>query len=463
MTAFVFPLPSSRWLRGALHLTALAIAACGGQAISNGAASGRGGADASTDSSAAQAIDASAPTVQDAGAILDAPTVDNAAQPDAAPPNIEPLLDASPVPLDGFGGRQTLSVMSCGLQDAQAVQSPPACPCNGAVTLCALPDAGAAECTSTDLHGQTCETLGFTGGTLGCNASCSFDTSGCDSCVAGPHTACASPHVADGLADVAFALAASDTEIGLAWGDRSGTVHFTRFGSDLTLLSDNCITTPHFDALSLASNSSGWMIAAHGYEDSESGAPGDQLLLYPLDHAGKMYRSNQVLSVARDHADFAVAYFRGGPTLSSLSGGDRLLLSWVEDFYFRCLASPCPYLLSRVLVNDGSTVVSPDGGDGTLSPGGETYGTSGRPGRPFWAYSSVAVEDGFAVETTPQGLSHVAFDGTLRATPLAPSTTNTNVKLAWSGSELRLLYQTLGEYSVRDNSYGPGMAFLQRI
>src|SRR5258708_23660807 len=238
-------------------MTSLAIAACGGQAIGNGAKAGSGSTasgssgqdrarkaptgkaiDPSTDSSAAQAIDG-APPVQDALAIIDAATDSLPIQAmDAAAPTVQDAqaLDASPIPLDAFGKRLTLNTASCGMRDAEAGQPPTACPCMGAAPACSLPDAGRAECTSTDLQGQTCETLGFTGGTLGCNASCTFDTSGCDTCVAGPHAACTSVHVADGLAstartdyqghvltDVAFALAASDTEVGLAWGEGNGT------------------------------------------------------------------------------------------------------------------------------------------------------------------------------------------------------------------------------------------------
>lgn len=37
------------------------------------------------------------------------------------------------------------------------------------------------QCDDSDLHGETCTSLGFPGGTLGCTAACTFDTTGCDS------------------------------------------------------------------------------------------------------------------------------------------------------------------------------------------------------------------------------------------------------------------------------------------
>jgi hypothetical protein len=38
------------------------------------------------------------------------------------------------------------------------------------------------QCEGADLGGQTCEGLGFTGGTLACTGGCGYDTSGCTTC-----------------------------------------------------------------------------------------------------------------------------------------------------------------------------------------------------------------------------------------------------------------------------------------
>lgn len=38
------------------------------------------------------------------------------------------------------------------------------------------------QCDAGDLAGQTCEGLGYTSGTLACNAGCGFDVSGCTTC-----------------------------------------------------------------------------------------------------------------------------------------------------------------------------------------------------------------------------------------------------------------------------------------
>src|SRR5262249_38542425 len=38
------------------------------------------------------------------------------------------------------------------------------------------------QCDTSDLNGESCTTLGFTGGVLTCNSSCAFDTSECAAC-----------------------------------------------------------------------------------------------------------------------------------------------------------------------------------------------------------------------------------------------------------------------------------------
>ncbi len=364
MKARVFRLQLPRLLRVALHVTLIAIAGCGGHSIGNGAVAGRGEAiDASIDSSAAEPMDAAAPTMQDA-----------------------PAVEASPALLDALS-------------------------------------AGKAQCTATDLQGQTCETLGFAGGLLGCSASCSFDTSGCSTCVEGPRTACASLDVGGSQ----FALATSGTEIGLAWGDGNGTLHFTRFSADLNLLSDDCIGTLGFDAPSLASTSAGWMIAAHW---------GKQILLYPLDHAGRARGPTQVLPVAKDDP-MAPTYFRGGPTLSPLPSGDRLFLTWVEDNYYYCFSTSCPHLLLRLVTDDGSPVTGPDGGDSGVGLVGD--------------YSSVPLGDGLALANLWSSIDlwYFTIDGSVSKRLTVSPDNNFSFgylapfvpKIGWSGTELRLLYR----------------------
>ena len=41
---------------------------------------------------------------------------------------------------------------------------------------------GGESCDGGDLNGQSCSTLGYFAGSLGCSGSCTFDTSGCSIC-----------------------------------------------------------------------------------------------------------------------------------------------------------------------------------------------------------------------------------------------------------------------------------------
>ncbi len=295
---------------------------------------------------------------------------------------------------------------------------PPACPCSGAAAACSIPDAGAAACTSTDLLGQTCETLGFAGGTLGCSGSCSVDTSGCDTCVAGPRTLCSSLQVGGGWA-TKLALAASDTEIGLAWDDGNGTLHFTRLGANLTVLSDECVPGTTFDALAVVSTSIGWLVAARGNEGSRSG-----IFLYPFDRTGRASGAQKVVWGPQN----------GG----SPCGWTMFIGTWVQHVFI-----VGEQLQSQLLTDDGHTV-GPQAMLGTR------------------ATAIVATNDGFEVvanDYNGAGLSHIALDGTVREDARLPSLASLN--LAWSGSTIRLLLQTPGQYG--GPSPNPENGFLQRI
>jgi hypothetical protein len=68
------------------------------------------------------------------------------------------------------------------------------------------------QCDGSDLGGHTCQGLGFTGGTLACGPSCTFDTSGCTSpeCAQasdcpGTNTQCKTKTCNAGVCDFAFA------------------------------------------------------------------------------------------------------------------------------------------------------------------------------------------------------------------------------------------------------------------
>jgi hypothetical protein len=420
-------------------VTLLAVEACGGKA------KGHVPFDNPPDVSAARATDA-APSNQDEGALMDAnaPSDEDApALMDATAPTEKdaPALDVNFLPLDALDRQSTLYPTRCVTQDAQ-VAAVSTCPCNGSALACSRPDAGSVvDCSSTDLQGQTCETLGFLSGTLGCSASCSFDTSACDSCVAVPRTACASLHVADGLAaplidwghpvttpNATFAVAASDTEIALAWADGNGALHFARFGANLSLLSDDCIAAMSFDAVSVAPTSTGWLVAAHASPD---------IFLYLLDHKGTATGGGQVVWEDKEAGDpCGYTRFADGLTLSSTPAGDLALLTWGEMGF-------SPYCgghgsLSQVVAEDGHAIGAFNGG----LPAPTSIAATPEGFEAVWYYQ-VGVR-----------LKHIALDGTVREDATFGMSTTDWARVAWSGSEIRLLYGVYG---------ATGAGFLQAV
>lgn len=74
-------------------------------------------------------------------------------------------------------------------------------------------DSAGEQCDGGDLGGESCASLGFAGGTLGCDAGCSFDTSGCAQSLCG-NGAVDAPEQCDG----AELNGASCTSLGFASG-----------------------------------------------------------------------------------------------------------------------------------------------------------------------------------------------------------------------------------------------------
>ena len=116
------------------------------------------------------------------------------------------------------------AIQACGSPVLPPASACPAALCgNGAIDNCtpAIPDAGAKveQCDGMNLGSQTCESLGFAKGSLACRGNCSFDTHGCEGCAMGQRTIkCLQPDLGGAPESGWFlGLAASATEIGLAW------------------------------------------------------------------------------------------------------------------------------------------------------------------------------------------------------------------------------------------------------
>jgi hypothetical protein len=269
------------------------------------------------------------------------------------------------------------------------------------------------ECDGRDLGGVTCAGLGYVGGTLACNSSCTLDGRGCESCGGDPRVVgCVHPVMPS--PPFTLSLATTSTEIDVAWAEGSaGGLHFTRFRPDLTVLSDlACLPGLTARSVALANMPSGWLIA------TTNEPVGDTLTLVRLDAQGGVTWSSPIL-----HADGSGGFysFDVPQLLAGTSGGP--LLVWDEGNG----SAGSAYLQSLDL--DGA----PSGSALTIANAGYVVGT--------------AVDNGFALAASVPGptgnaatqLFHLASDGTLTRGALIGAGSPSG--LAWSGSDLRLSYE----------------------
>jgi hypothetical protein len=162
------------------------------------------------------------------------------------------------------------------------------------------------ECDGTVPLGTTCETLGYSGGTLYCSSWCAFDERGCTDCapLGGPLLACQRPCIQS--ANVSrLALAATDHGVGVAWATER--LHFAVFDENLQRRFE---WTPATSAVAwqvaVAPSSSGWIVAA----EYEAG-----VTLYALDAQGSAAGVPQTLPQGRGNAMAALGTRPGGAPL----------------------------------------------------------------------------------------------------------------------------------------------------
>lgn len=122
-------------------------------------------------------------------------------------------------------------------------------------------------CDGADLSGATCASLGFSGGSLSCAASCTYDTSACDICVVNKHVdACQMTGL--GLRPNATSLSASVDGVDIAWAtcgasdlEKGPGVHIARFDGALALLGEASVDEEPVESVSLVRSASGMVIA----------------------------------------------------------------------------------------------------------------------------------------------------------------------------------------------------------
>jgi hypothetical protein len=181
------------------------------------------------------------------------------------------------------GGPTTPCAVTCGNGTIDSCMYTVACP-GPAGHVCPM-QTFTEICDGNSLGSASCPSLGYAGGTLRCGAWCGFDTRECDSCAHNAGVAACVSAVPEVATPNLFALAASDTEIGIAWIDgesyntRTG-LRFARFKPDLSRLSlSDCFGPANPTQVALASTATGWIVAAtvadgvHVFALSPAGAP----------------------------------------------------------------------------------------------------------------------------------------------------------------------------------------------
>lgn len=165
------------------------------------------------------------------------------------------------------------TVDSCDICPPGAVPSEAAlrvAPCDPAIAPAGLPCVPTPVCTRVSEQcdgapplGQTCEAIGFSGGTLGCGATCNRDESACDSCPDDERVVACDDRVLGIEGATVVALATQGDAIGLAWSSPSTGTAFGVFDSDLASVSPSTGVTGATSVLGVGTLPEGYLVAAN--------------------------------------------------------------------------------------------------------------------------------------------------------------------------------------------------------
>jgi hypothetical protein len=293
---------------------------------------------------------------------------------------------------------------------------------NGHIDTCPGGDSLTEACDGMDLGSRTCASLGYFGGTLACTSSCDLDEERCVSCGSDARISVCVRSVA-GTAPAGLSLAATTTEIDVAWIESAPDVsrqdmHFTRYRSDFTLLSDTrCFGPSDASTVGVAALGNGRVVGTLTGSNTDTGGG---VYLVRLDGEGKILGSRTVANEAGSPFGFRLTT---GP-----SGG--ALVTWIEGRPSNQVGN----LHAELLAPDGSSAWGPIGVGSNVE---------------FW--SAVSTGDGFvlavqwdqASATTSRSIQlfRLGLDSSLSTGGSIPAVNPARVGLAWTGSEARLWYQ----------------------
>jgi hypothetical protein len=117
-------------------------------------------------------------------------------------------------------------------------------------------------CDGTDLGGRSCRALGYAGGVLRCHGWCAFDVSDCTTCASGADVSRCADVWTGTDSTPALALAASGSELGLAWVQGGVGVQVQLHDEQLGVLARRtCVEGAVATQVALAPTSTGWLLA----------------------------------------------------------------------------------------------------------------------------------------------------------------------------------------------------------
>ena len=181
---------------------------------------------------------------------------------------------------------------------------------------------GTEDCDGQDFGGETCRSQGYASGNLTCSAACAIDTATCVECAAlsAPVARCGgAPVGAKYLGDLA--LAATDTEVAIAWTDADDPtgvrVSFTRLTPALAATGTTVLEMSRVQAgVVVAPLPSGWVVGVGG----DDGLNGTDVSFYTIAPDGR----------AIDHITLESGLVADdgwwNPMMAARSGGGPLLV-----------------------------------------------------------------------------------------------------------------------------------------
>jgi hypothetical protein len=139
----------------------------------------------------------------------------------------------------------------------------------------------AQACDGADLGQQTCESQGFGSGTIACLSSCTLDVSACRECTTEAGVIRCGDALVGNPATSALAVAATASEVALAWAakhdNRAPTLNFARLDSNLDVVNTTALDDPAFSAATggfkddvtviVKPLPSGWVVAGYAAPD----------------------------------------------------------------------------------------------------------------------------------------------------------------------------------------------------